>query len=70
MRSIGEDIGKSEAGGNEMRKIKFHLNTGYAGCLHEDILEFEDDITEEQIEYELEQWANDQIDAWWEEIEE
>lgn len=34
---------------SDMKRIKFYLGTGYAGCSHEEIFEFDDDATEEEI---------------------
>lgn len=54
-----------------MKKVNFYLDTGFgADCVHEDSMEFEDDASDEEITAELTAWANDQIDAWWEEEKE
>ena len=54
-----------------MKKVNFYLDTGFgANCVHEDSMEFDDDASAEEIEAELTAWANDQIDAWWEEEKE
>lgn len=33
-----------------MRKVKFYLGTGYPTCSHEEIMEFDDGTTDEEIE--------------------
>lgn len=33
-----------------MKKIKFVIDTGYVSCQHEIEVEFEDDVTEEELE--------------------
>jgi len=33
-----------------MKKYKFYIETGYAGCNYEEILELDDDITEKSLE--------------------
>lgn len=50
-----------------MKKIKFYLGTGYAGCSYEEIFEYEGDVSEEEINDDFELWKNDKLDAlWWE----
>ena len=54
-----------------MKKVNFYLDTGFgASCIHEDYIEFDDSVSDEEITEELTAWANDQIDAWWEEEKE
>lgn len=43
-------------GGREMKKIKFYLGTGYAGCYHEEIFEYEDNVSEEEIKLDASWW--------------
>lgn len=51
-----------------MRKIKWHFDTGFAGCIHEGEFEVEDDATEEEIgEMVLGDVANYVNWTWWEE---
>lgn len=51
-----------------MRKIKWQCDTGFAGCIHEDEFEVEDDATEEEINEMVEQEVNNYIEwTWWEE---
>lgn len=52
-----------------MKKIKFYLGTGFAGCSYEEIFEYEDDATEEEISDDFEVWKNDRLDASWWEVE-
>lgn len=50
-----------------MKKVKFYLGTGFAGCSHEEIMEYEDDTPNEVIEEDFELWKNNKLDAqWWE----
>lgn len=50
-----------------MRKVKFYLGTGFAGCSHGEIMEYEDDTPDEVIDEDFEFWKNDRLDAqWWE----
>lgn len=53
-----------------MRKIKFHIDTGFSGCDHEDIVEYDDDITDKELEEDAKTFLHDMIEYWWEEIEE
>ena len=48
-----------------MKKVKVFLGIGFANANREEILEFEDDATEEDIEDEVMAWVNDQIDIGW-----
>ena len=51
-----------------MKKIHFHLGIGYALAVHDEIIEFEDNATEEEIEEEFDDWVHEHEDAlWWEE---
>lgn len=47
-------------------KVKFVLHTGYVGCNHEEIIDLDDDLTEDQIEELWEDWVWDQINGCWE----
>lgn len=49
-----------------MKRIKFHLNTGFPGVEHEEVIEFDDDASEEEIEETYQDWKNDRIDGYWE----
>lgn len=46
-----------------MPKIKVYVNTGFAGCTHKDIWDYDDDewndLTEEEKQQELNQYAMD-----------
>ncbi len=46
-----------------MRKIKFYLGTGFAGCNHIEVMEFDDNTTEEEIEECYEEWKNEKLDG-------
>ena len=53
-----------------MRKVKFYLGTGFSGAVHQEIMEFEDGTTDEEVNEEYEQWKNDHLDASWWDVEE
>lgn len=49
------------------RKIEYHAHYGFAGAECEDILEFEDNITDEEIEETVKDEVFDRVDwNWWE----
>ncbi len=48
-----------------MKKITAHCGIGFCGAEHEEEFEFEDTATEEEIEEELYDWANQFLDVWW-----
>lgn len=52
-----------------MKKIKVWLNTGFAGCVHENEFEVDDDATEEEIEEMAKEIAFNDIDWGWSESE-
>ena len=43
---------KSANAGWKMRKISFWINTGFAGCDYQETMEFDDSITDEQLDEE------------------
>ena len=50
-----------------MRKVKVCIETGYAGCNHEDEFEVEDDVTENEIDEIAWELACNYITVnWWE----
>lgn len=54
--------------GNDMKRIHFHLGIGYAIADHDEIIEFEDNATKDEIEEEFVDWVHELEDAsWWEE---
>lgn len=53
-----------------MRKVKFYLETGYAGCNFEDIREYPDYVSEEEIESDLDEWKENQISYGWQDEDE
>ena len=53
-----------------MKTVKVSLSVGFAGVFREDILEFEDGTTAEEIDEGVKEWANNYIDLWHEEVEE
>lgn len=52
-----------------MKKIKFNLSIGLFGCTREAVKTYQDDVTRDQIDYDFKKWAYDQLDAWYEEVE-
>lgn len=51
-----------------MRKVHFYLGTEFAGVKYEEIIEFPDRTTNDEIDEEYEMWANDRLDKqWWDE---
>lgn len=54
--------------GNDMKKIHFYLGIGFSTVCHDEVVEFEDNATEEEIEEEFDDWVHEHEDAsWWEE---
>lgn len=53
-----------------MRKIKAHCGIGYAGAEYKEEFEFDDDTTDDEIENEIYNWAEQFLETWWEEVEE
>ncbi len=53
-----------------MRKIKSFLGIGYHGATHEEIVEYEDDATDEQINEDFQEWKMGYMDDNWWEVEE
>ena len=53
-----------------MKRIKAHCGIGFAGAVYEEEFEFEDEATEEEISDEINEWAEQFLETWWEEIEE
>ena len=52
-----------------MKKIKFCCSIGYPSAMQEDIFEIDDTWTEEDIDFELWQWAEQFLEAWTEEVD-
>lgn len=48
-----------------MKKIVAHCGIGYHGAEHEDVFEFEDTFTQEEIEEEIWEWATQFLEIWW-----
>jgi hypothetical protein len=48
-----------------MKQVKFKVGTKYVGSDVEEIIDFEDDITTEEIETTLDEWINENIKASW-----
>lgn len=52
-----------------MRKISFWINTGFAGCDYEETMEFDDSITDEQLDEEAKIFLTNNIDFGWCEVQ-
>jgi hypothetical protein len=52
----------------KLRKVKFTLSIGLVGCKREDTFEFDEDMTDDDIQFEYEHWVNEQINGGWEEV--
>lgn len=50
-----------------MRKIKAHCGIGYARATYEEEFEFEDDVTDAEIDREVQEWADQFLEFWWDE---
>jgi hypothetical protein len=50
-------------------EVKFYLSIGYQNAVQEDVVELEDNSTDEQIETEYQEWKNDLIDGYWRRLE-
>ena len=53
-----------------MKKIKLWIDTGYVGADYEDIIEVDDDITDDELRDYVEDFVCNYISSGWEEIEE
>lgn len=50
-----------------MKYVKFYVSAGYPSTTQEEIVEFEDDVTEDEIEEAYQDWKAGVIDdSWWE----
>jgi len=52
-----------------MRKIAVYLSIGYPTAEHRATLVIEDDLSEEDVEREVQDWAYNFIDYGWEEVD-
>jgi hypothetical protein len=48
-----------------MKTIYVHLSIGYPTATHSDELEFEDEATDEEINRDVQEWANNYIEISW-----
>ena len=53
-----------------MRKVIFYLGTGFANVKDEEIMEFEDGTTDEEISEIFHDWYEEKLDASWWDIKE
>jgi len=52
-----------------MKKIKVYVDSGYVGCKNENVIEVEDDATEEEIEELAGEAIYEMIDIGWYEVD-
>ncbi len=52
-----------------MRYFKVHVATNKIGSGKSDVLKFEDDVTQEEIDEMCEEWVWDNIEADWHEVD-
>ena len=64
-KALDNDEGRNE----NMRKVRFTLSMNLVGCKREEVMEFDDDMTDEEIQEQYEQWREEQLDGGWEEID-
>lgn len=51
-----------------MKKVHFHIGTGYTGAQHDEVMEFDDSATDEDIEEAYQDWKENKLDCqWWDE---
>lgn len=52
-----------------MKKFKFVIDTGFAGCKYENIVELDDDVTEDELDIYLYDMINQYIYGNYEEVD-
>lgn len=54
-----------------MKKVHFHIGTGYAGAEYDEVEEFDDDVSEKELDEYLKDFVSNNIEpSWWFEDEE
>ena len=54
-----------------MKKVHSHINIGYAGAEYDEVEEFDDNVSEEELDEYLEDFVSNNIESsWWFEDEE
>jgi hypothetical protein len=48
-----------------MKRIHFSLSIGYPTAKHEDVFEFEDDITDAELDEAYQEWCQNYLDGGW-----
>ena len=46
-----------------MRKVHFYIGTKYTGICHDEIMEFDDNATDEDIEKAYQYWKENKLDC-------
>lgn len=54
---------------NNMKKYKFFVSTNKVGSDISDVLEFDDDVTEEEVRGAYEDWIWEKLNTGWGEVE-
>ena len=52
-----------------MKYIKFYASLGYCNADEEDIIKYENDITNQEIEDDWKEWINGVLDSGWYEVD-
>lgn len=55
--------------GDKVRRVLFHLGTGFPGASYEEVIEFDSDTTDEEIDEFYKEWKNDRLDCSWVDVE-
>lgn len=52
-----------------MKKIRACCSIGYRGAEHKEEFEFEDEVTDDEIDDEIYEWAKQFLETWWEKVD-
>ncbi|MFA5760523.1 MAG: hypothetical protein WC877_02020 [Dehalococcoidales bacterium] len=50
-------------------KVEFYLSMGYVNCKKTEIVEFDDNATDEEIDEDLQYWIGEQIECNWKKVD-
>ena len=51
-----------------MKRYEFTLSIGFAGAVRREVFEYEDDVTEDDLEVDYIEWRNNYLDGGWHEV--
>lgn len=51
-----------------MRKVKFTLSIGIVGAKQEETFEYDDDVSEDEIDDDYSDWVSNYIDGGWNDV--